>query len=50
MRGKPPKFTMRVDELGALAQSCGATLVASPALFVIGSGHRYALMVKKQPA
>ena len=50
MRGKSPKFTMRVDELGALAQSCGATLVASPALFVVGSGHRYALMVKKQPA
>jgi hypothetical protein len=39
-----------VDELGALAQSCGAKLVECPALFVIGSGHRYALMVKKQPA
>ena len=50
VRGKPPKFTMRVDELGALAQSCGATLVESPALFVIGSGHRYALMVKQQPS
>ena len=50
MRGRPPKFTMRVDELGTLAQSCGASLVASPALFVVGSGHRYALMVKKQPA
>jgi len=36
--------------LAALAESCGATLVTSPALFVIGSGHRYALMVKKQPA
>ena len=41
---------MRVDELGALVQSCGATLTACPALFVVGSGHRYALMVKKQPA
>jgi SAM-dependent methyltransferase/uncharacterized protein YbaR (Trm112 family) len=49
LRGKRPKFTMQVDELQELAQSCGAALVTCPALFVIGSGHRYALMVK-QPA
>jgi hypothetical protein len=36
-----------VDELGELAQSCGAVLVTCPALFVVGSGHRYALMVKQ---
>ena len=48
LRGKRPKLTMQVDELRDLAQSCGAELVTCPALFVIGSGHRYALMVKKQ--
>ena len=47
LRGKRPKLTMRVDELRELAQSCGAVLVTCPALFVIGSGHRYALMVKQ---
>jgi SAM-dependent methyltransferase/uncharacterized protein YbaR (Trm112 family) len=47
VRGKRPKLTMRVDELRALAQSCGAALVTCPALFVVGSGHRYALMVKQ---
>jgi len=43
---KPPKSTMKVAELQRLAQECGATLVECPALFLIGSGHRYALMVK----
>ena len=43
---KPPKSTMKVRELRRLAQDCGARLVESPALFLIGSGHRYALMVK----
>jgi|APFre7841882724_1041349.scaffolds.fasta_scaffold00640_15 SAM-dependent methyltransferase len=47
LRGKPPKLTMRVDELRELARTCGAELVSCPALFVIGSGHRYALMVKQ---
>jgi SAM-dependent methyltransferase len=46
LRGKKPKLTMRTDELRELARSCGARLVACPALFVVGSGHRYALMVK----
>lgn len=44
---KPPKSTMTVSELRLLARACGADLVACPALFPIGSGHRYALMVKK---
>lgn len=43
---KPSKSTMKVRELQFLAQDCGATLVEYPALFLIGSGHRYALMVK----
>ena len=43
---KPPKSTMKVEELQRLAQDCGARLVESPALSMIGSGHRYALMVK----
>jgi SAM-dependent methyltransferase len=43
---KPPKSTMKVRELQRLAQDCGARLVESPALSLIGSGHRYALMVK----
>lgn len=43
---KPPKSTMRVDELAALAARNGARLVECPALFRLSSGHRYALMVK----
>lgn len=43
---KPPKSTMKVKELQRLAQECGAKLVESRAIFLIGSGHRYALMVK----
>jgi SAM-dependent methyltransferase len=43
---KPPKSTMKVRELQRLAQDCGARLVECPALFLIGSGHRYALIVK----
>jgi len=46
---KSPKSTMKVAELQRLAQDCGATLVECPALFLIGSGHRYALMVKDKP-
>jgi hypothetical protein len=45
---KPPKSTMKVGELQRLARDCGARLVESPALFLIGSGHRYALIVKDQ--
>jgi SAM-dependent methyltransferase len=43
---KPSKSTMTRRELQRLAQDCGATLVACPSLFLMGSGHRYALMVK----
>jgi hypothetical protein len=37
---------MKLKEFRNLARECGATLVACPALFLIGSGHRYALIVK----
>lgn len=43
---KPPKSTMKMEELARLAEEGGARLVECPALFLIGSGHRYALMVK----
>jgi SAM-dependent methyltransferase len=44
---KPPKNTMTVAEVGALAARHGARLVAAPALSWVGSGHRYALMVRE---
>lgn len=44
---KPPKSTMRVDEVADLARRNGARLVQYPALSYVGSGHRYALMVKE---
>ena len=44
---KAPKMTMTVDRVRELAQEGGADLVAWPALARLGSGHRYALMVKR---
>jgi uncharacterized protein YbaR (Trm112 family)/SAM-dependent methyltransferase len=44
---KPPKMTMTVDEVAALARQHGAELVAYPPLSRFSSGHRYALMVKQ---
>lgn len=44
---KPPKCTMRIGEVASLAAANGARLVEYPALSWIGSGHRYALMVKE---
>jgi ubiquinone/menaquinone biosynthesis C-methylase UbiE len=44
---KPPKMTMTVDRVRELANEGGADLVAWPALSHLGSGHRYALMVKR---
>ena len=44
---KPPKNTMTVKEVAELARMNGASLVACPRLSVVGSGHRYALMVKR---
>lgn len=44
---KPPKMTMTVARVRELAAEGGADLVSCPALSHIGSGHRYALMVKR---
>ena len=43
---KSPKSTMKEEELRQFVHKCGARLVESPSLFLIGSGHRYALIVK----
>lgn len=47
--GQPPKMTMKIEEVAALARRGGATLVRSPYLAPLSSGHRYALMVKDRP-
>jgi uncharacterized protein YbaR (Trm112 family)/ubiquinone/menaquinone biosynthesis C-methylase UbiE len=44
---QPPKMTMTVAQVRALARENGAELVACPALFTLFSGHRFALMVKQ---
>lgn len=43
---KPPKMTMTTARVAELARECGARLVDAPPLSRIGSGHRYALIVK----
>lgn len=43
---QPPKLTMTTERVAAIARDCGATLVAAPPLSRIGSGHRYALIVR----
>jgi SAM-dependent methyltransferase/uncharacterized protein YbaR (Trm112 family) len=45
--GKPPKMTMRVEDVRDLARRHGAELIAYPPLSRLFSGHRYALMVKR---
>ncbi len=44
---KAPKMTMTTAGVAALARSAGARLVDAPPLSRIGSGHRYALIVKE---
>jgi hypothetical protein len=44
---KAPKFTMRVEEIKAIAASKGFSLEACPALSIVGSGHRYALLRRR---
>jgi SAM-dependent methyltransferase len=44
---KPPKRTMTVARVRELAREGGAELAACPRLAFFGSGHRYALMVKR---
>jgi SAM-dependent methyltransferase len=43
---KPPKMTMTTARVAELARASGARLVEAPALSPVGSGHRYALIVK----
>lgn len=43
---KPPKMTMTTARVAELAREQGARLVAAPALSRLGSGHRYALIVR----
>lgn len=44
--GQPPKITMKIEEVAALARRGGANVLQSPYLAPLSSGHRYALMVK----
>jgi ubiquinone/menaquinone biosynthesis C-methylase UbiE len=44
---KKPKLTMTRSQISAIAAKHGAVLLANPQLSLIGSGHRYALLVKK---
>ena len=46
IRNSKPKLTMAVSQVAAVAAAHGAKLVACPRLSIIGSGHRYALLVK----
>jgi SAM-dependent methyltransferase len=43
---KPPKHTMRVEEVRAIAARSGFALRRCPYLSLVGSGHRYALLVR----
>lgn len=45
-RGGPPKLSMTRDEVARLARAGGARLVSVAPLSRIGSGHRYALLLK----
>jgi SAM-dependent methyltransferase len=43
---KTPKLTMTTAQVAGLARRAGARLIAAPPLSRIGSGHRYALILK----
>jgi hypothetical protein len=47
---KPPKNTMRTDEVAGLAAARGFALRRCPYLSFFGSGHRYALLVREGAA
>lgn len=48
MSSKPPKKTMTRAEVASLAGEHGFELVKAPWLACIGSGHRYAVMIRKE--
>lgn len=47
---QPPKMTMTTSQVAAIAERHGARLLAAPPLSRIGSGHRYALIVRDAAA
>jgi SAM-dependent methyltransferase len=47
---KPPKHTMRTEDVGRLAAAHGFVLHSAPYLSFLGSGHRYALVVRRTPS
>ena len=46
LRKSKPKLTMTLSRVSSIAAMHGAKLIACPRLSIIGSGHRYALLVK----
>jgi hypothetical protein len=46
--GKPPKHTMRTEEVRHLAAASGFAMRSAPYLSFLGSGHRYALFVRER--
>jgi len=46
LRNSEPKLTMTASQVSSVASSHGAKLADCPRLSIIGSGHRYALIVK----
>jgi hypothetical protein len=44
---KPEKKTMTVEEVRGIAEANQASLIQWPIIFYWGSGHRFALIVKK---
>ena len=46
LRHSRPKLTMTLSQVSSIAAIHGAKIAACPRLSIIGSGHRYALMVK----
>jgi len=46
LRHSRPKLTMTLSQVSSIAAMHGAKLAACPRLSIIGSGHRYALLVK----
>ena len=48
LRNSKSKLAMTLSQVSSIAATHGAKLVACPRLSIVGSGHRYALMVKTQ--
>lgn len=46
LRHSRPKLTMTLSQVSSIADRYGAKLATCPRLSIIGSGHRYALLVK----